>query len=148
MNESIKYFQNGISAVKYQLSIEFYLILVIVVTGGETADQQLSAEVLNLDGTRLCLLPDLPTKRRHHFMSGGMICGGWDSPSKESCTKFEKGKWKEFPWKLQEPRAIHISWERSNGKIRLLGGYFSSSTSEIVSETGSEAAFPMKYDTK
>merc|ERR1712136_91676 len=44
---------------------------VIVVTGGETADQQLSAEVLNLDGTRLCLLPDLPTRRRHHMMSGG-----------------------------------------------------------------------------
>ena len=81
-------------------------------------------------------------------MSGGMICGGWDSPSKESCTKFEKGEWKEFPWKLQEPRALHISWERSNEMIRLLGGEYSPSSSEIVSETGSEAAFPMKYHTK
>jgi len=114
---------------------------VIVVTGGTQNSFLNSAEALNIDGTRLCNLPDLPTPRRHHSMSGRMICGG------KSCIKFDQGNWKEFPWKLQEERGQHSSWKRSDGKTRLLGGYNSRTTSEIISETGSEMGFPMKYKT-
>ena len=115
----------------------------IVVTGGEPPYPK-KAEALNIDGTRLCVLPDLPTLRRYHSMSGGMVCGGYDDPT---CMKFDEGKWKEFSWRLQESRNLHISWARPNGKIRLLGGFNSPRSSEIVSEAGSLAGFTLKYAT-
>ena len=120
----------------------------IVITGGLPFSKN-KAEALNIDGTPLCQLPDLPAPRYYHSMSGGMICGGGlDYPTLRSCIKFEKGKWEELPWKLQEDRMVHVSWTRSDGKIRLLGGQISLNTSEIVSESGSRAGFPLKYKTK
>ena len=117
----------------------------IVITGGLPFSKN-KAEALNIDGTPLCQLPDLPAPRYYHSMSGGMICGGGlDSATLRSCIKFEKGKWEELPWKLQEDRMVHVSWTRSNGKTRLLGGRYSPFTSEIVSETGSEAGFSLKH---
>ena len=123
-----------------------YVISVIIVTGGHPNDY--SAEAINSDGTRLCKLPDLPTPRAYHTMSGGMICGGHDNfDIRESCIKFENGEWVEYPWKLQEERVNHVSWTRPNGKTRLLGGFYEPKKSEIVSETGSEAGFPLKHRT-
>ena len=51
---------------------------------------------------------------------------------------------------LQEERNAHVSWTRSDGKIRLLGGQGESSltTSELVSESGSIAGFPLVYKTR
>merc|ERR1719342_1710190 len=119
---------------------------VIVVTGGEpTSTAGTSAEALNADGTQLCRLPSLPKLRRCHSMDGSMICGGFDSHAQKSCIKFQYGAWKTMPFSLQQIRRYHVSWIRSDGKIRLLGGYDSQSTSELVSETGSAAGFPLKY---
>ena len=134
----------------FKINNAYKLIAVIVVTGGGNQHFSLnSAEALNIDGTRLCNLPDLPTPRRQYSMSGGMICGGFEnSTTRESCIKFDKGKWEAFPWKLQEERGQHVSWTRSDGLTRLLGGHFSPTTSEMVSETGSEAGYPMKYKTR
>ena len=120
----------------------------IIITGGEPESAFKSAEVLNIDGSRLCHLPDLQSVRRHHSMSHGMICGGYDSAVQQSCVKFEQGKWVEFPWKLQEQRSHHESWSWSNGTTILFGGHFSPTTSEIVSETGSVTGFPLKYHTR
>merc|ERR1712198_569486 len=75
-----------------------------------------------------------------------MICGGWHASASNSCLKFDHGKWVGFPWKLKARRSEHVSWTRSNGKTRLLGGYFSLLSSEIVSETGSEAGFSLKHN--
>ena len=122
----------------------------IVVTGGEPYEKVgISAEALNADGTQLCRLPNLPQCQRDHSMDGSMICGGLHSASK-SCIKFQYGAWKTMPFSLQQIRRYHVSWTRSDGKIRLLGGSDSDSlsTSELVSETGSVAGFPLKYDTK
>ena len=124
------------------------LIVVIVVTGGSPTTAGTSAEALNADGTRLCRLPNLPKYRRYHSMDGSMICGGYDSHAQKSCIKFQYGAWKTMPFSLQQIRRYHVSWTRSDGKIRLLGGEFSPLTSELVSETGSVAGFPLKYDTK
>ena len=122
-------------------------VSVIVVTGGEPPYPK-KAEALNIDGTRLCVLPDLPTLRRYHSMSGGMVCGGLDDATiKKTCMKFDEGKWKEFSWRLRQSRRLHISWARPNGKIRLLGGANGYRTSEIVSEAGSLAGFTLKYAT-
>ena len=109
---------------------------------------EISVEALNADGTRLCLLPNLPTFRRYHSMSGSMVCAGVDADALKSCIKFQNGAWKKMPFSLQERRDYHVSWTRSDGKCRLLGGEFSLLTSELVSETGSVAGFPLKYDTK
>ena len=121
------------------------MIVVIVVTGGFFPPLR-SVEVLNLDGTQLCHLPDLPDRRHYHTLSGGIICGGWIATTSNICLKFDHGKWVEFPWKLKEKRREHVSWTRSNGKIRLLGGVYSLRSSDIVSETGNEAGFSLKHD--
>ena len=122
----------------------------IVVTGGYPTSALTSVEALNADGTWLCRLPNLPKIRRYHSMDGSMICGGYDSYAQKSCIKFQYGAWKTMPFSLQQIRRYHVSWTRSDGKIRLLGGSDSDSlsTSELVSETGSVAGFPLKYDTK
>ena len=137
------------------------LIVVIVVTGGDPIihnsqrevidNTATSVEAINADWTRLCVLPDLPTQRRHHTMSGSMVCGGRDTYAMRSCHKFQNGAWKLMPFSLLEKRRYHVSWTRSGGKSRLLGGYDndgSSTTSELVSESGSIAGFPMKYKTE
>ena len=121
----------------------------IDVTGGDPlytgAD---SAEALNADGTQLCRLPNLPTIRRAHSMSGSMVCGGYDSEAWYSCFNFQNGTWKTLPFTLQEKRRYHVSWTRSDGQSRLFGGRYSPLTSELVSESGSIAGFPLKHETK
>ena len=83
------------------------------------------AEALNINGTRLCKLPDLPTPMSGQTMSGRLLCGGRDSNGiPKSCIKFENGLWVELPWNLQENRSQHVSWTRSDGKTRLFGGYY------------------------
>ena len=125
------------------------LIVVIVVTGGEPSETATTnAEALNADGTWLCRLPNLPKYRRQHSMDGSMICGGYDSHAQKSCIKFQYGAWKTMPFSLQQIRFYHVSWTRSDGKIRLLGGSYSFLTSELVSEAGSIKGFPLKYDTR
>ena len=121
----------------------------IVVTGGDSREISggFSAEVLKADGTQLCLLPPIQTYRRYHSMSGNILCGGFEGEinSLKSCDKFQNGTWKTLPFSLQEQRSGHVSWTRSDGKSRLLGGSHSPSTSELVSEAGSITGFPLKY---
>ena len=73
-------------------------------------------------------------------------CGGWHTG--KSCIKFQNGAWKTMPFTLQEARAYHVSWTRMDGMVRLLGGHYSTSTSELVSKYGSIAGFPLKYATR
>ena len=123
------------------------MIVVIVVTGGiSSSTAGTFVEALNADGTRLCLLPNLPSGRRWHTMSGGMVCGGWDA--RKSCIKFQNGAWKKMQFSLQQERFGHVSWTRSGGKSRLFGGRLSLLTSELVSESGSISGFPLKYKTE
>ena len=126
----------------------------IVVIGGYPPANK--AEVLNSDGTRLCHLPDLPDKhlttekRWLASMAEGMVCGGYSNHNRnfeKTCMKPQHGKWTELPWKLTQSRRASVSWKRPDGKTMLLGG-LSSRTSEIVSETGSVAGFPLKYITQ
>ena len=51
-------------------------ILVILVTGGASEKAVISVEVLNNDGTPLCMLSDLPNERLLHTMNNDMLCGG------------------------------------------------------------------------
>ena len=145
------------------ITIYFYLFAVIVVASGwplETYEDKVEAankaEVLNSDGTRFCHLPDLPNnyvrtnKRYLASMAEGMICGGYSNNNRnfdKTCLKLQHEKWTELPWKLMQRRRASVSWKRPDGQTRLLGG-LRSSTSEIVSKTGSVAGFPLKYQTQ
>ena len=144
------------------INIYFHKFAVIVVASGWPLDYgdkvaaANKAEVLNSDGTRLCHLPDLPDKhiktdkRYLASIAEGMICGGYSNHNhtfEKTCIKLQHDQWTELPWKLKQRRRAHVTWKRPDGKTMLLGG-LRSSTSEIVSESGSVAGFPLKYRTQ
>ena len=68
-----------------------------MVTGGFNGRSLTSVELLLLNGTRLCALPDLPGARHHHSQSGLLACGGGHSRESEqnSCVKFSGGTWEQ-----------------------------------------------------
>merc|ERR1712241_1292954 len=55
---------------------------VVMVTGGGSAET--SVELLFINGTRLCALPDLPGGRWFHSQSGSLACGGSGSSSEQT----------------------------------------------------------------
>ena len=80
-----------------------------------------------------------------------MLCGVYDWKDMnrcKSCLKYEAGTWKKYEWSLLKGRARHVSWKRPDGKIQLMGGLFSGTTSEVVSSSGSQPGFDLKYDTR
>merc|ERR1719300_877170 len=123
----------------------------IITTGGYFDNAYRSVEALHSDGTPLCKLPDLPDDRQAHTMEGGMLCGvyDWKDTNRcKSCLKYEAGTWKKYEWSRLKGRARHVSWKRPDGKIQLMGGLFSGTTSEVVSSSGSQPGFDLKYDTR
>ena len=62
---------------------------------------QTTVDLLSIDGTKLCSLPDLLAGRDHHSQNGLLVCGGghWKPGSAlaevaASCDTFADGKWK------------------------------------------------------
>ena len=67
---------------------------VLMVTGGWGPDGPgKSVELLSVDGTNLCSLPDLPQKRYWHSQNGNLICGGGHSSVRKTCVTFSGGVW-------------------------------------------------------
>jgi len=114
----------------------------ILVTGGHQSST--SVEALRSDGTPLCSLPDLPEFRRWHTMDYNLLCGGTEERFGQTCLQYGEGGWTKLSWKLQERREEHISWRRPGGDIQLFGGEYSD-TSEIVTPSGSQKVFDLKY---
>ena len=52
-----------------------------------------SAELLHLNGSRMCSLPNLPEYRNGHTQSGLLTCGG--GRVKKTCITFTGGEWKK-----------------------------------------------------
>ena len=122
------------------------MILVIVVAGGYlTSTITTTVEAISLDGTPLCTLPDLPDARRRQTLDGHIMCGG--SPTKTSCLHYVAGKWTRFRRNFVNSRSDHVSWMRPDGEVVLLGGEFSKKTSEVVTASGKQTGFDLKYDT-
>ena len=64
-----------------------------MVTGGSTASAQpTSVELLFMNGTRLCSLPNLPEARKLHSQSGNIICGGEGGESREEAVPGTRGR--------------------------------------------------------
>ena len=91
---------------------------VILVSGG--SGTEVSVELLDTNGTRLCSLPALPANRRGHAQAGLTVCGGHTSPVSTSChTLASTGVWEESHTLVQERRWASV-WRSPQG-LMLLG---------------------------
>ena len=118
----------------------------VIVGGLQDTGSTKSIEILNDDGTPFCVLDDLPQERHLHTHDGRILCGGESDP--KNCIKFKDGDWVHFA-NLTQQRARHVSWKQ-DCKTRLMGGYYSPKSTEVVSENGSVTTigFELKYDTR
>ena len=117
-------------------------VSVVMVTGGFNGRSLTSVELLLLNGTRLCALPDLPGARHHHSQSGLLACGGGHSRESEqnSCVKFSGGTW-EQTHTLGQGRYAHTAWASPQG-VLLMGSTYSQGmkTTELLNDDGSTTA--------
>ena len=121
----------------------------ILITGGYNGSSYYltTAELYYKNGTKLCLLPDLPSGRSGHSQYGVITCGGYVSTEAYNCVTLRKGEWVPSHH-LRHKRAYHVTWTRDN-EIILIGGDYSQTTSEILRTDSSvtSSGFSLKYKT-
>ena len=102
-------------------------------------------EALTTDGTPLCTLPDLPDDRISMTMDNNIMCGGYFT--KSSCLYFVDGEWTKYRIDLETERSGHVSWQRPDGEVILIGGEFEyvERTSEVVSSSGHRKGFTLQH---
>jgi len=127
---------------------------VILVTGGAIGKALISVEVLNNDGTPLCMLSDLPNERLLHTMNNDMLCGGGDELPMASCLQYTDGGWKEYTSYTHKKKIHHVSWLRPDGGVQLIGGWRGDRRPEeheptvIVKGSSSKPGFKTKHHTE
>ena len=116
------------------------IISVVVVTGGSIGANVMtnSVELLFMNGSKLCSLPNLPEARKLHSQSFDLICGGDGGES--SCVEFIGGTRTNT---LATPREGHISWASSNGVV-LMGHHYQpqATTASWLTEDGGDFTLP------
>ena len=110
--------------------------------GGDSTKSLKSIEAITTDGTPLCTLPDLPDDRYFHTMDNHILCGG--SKTRTSCLNYVAGNWTKYGDDLMTEREYHVSWQRPDGKVLLIGGY-GDNTSEVVSSSGHQKGFNLQH---
>ena len=116
-----------------------------MVTGSDGRWDGNSAELLNINGTKLCALPNLPAARNYHSQTGLLTCGGGTRSSEQkSCVKFSGGEWKKTH-NLGIERFGHTAWASPLG-VLLVGNSvgssvtdkerMSSKTTELLTDNG------------
>jgi len=126
---------------------------VILVTGGASEKAIISVEVLNNDGTPLCMLSDLPNERLLHTMNNDMLCGGGNELPMASCLQYTDGGWKEYTSYTHKKKIYHVSWLRPDGGVQLIGGWVAGRQEEhdptvIVKGSSSKPGFKTKHHTE
>jgi len=126
---------------------------VILVTGGASEKAVISVEVLNNDGTPLCMLSDLPNERLLHTMNNDMLCGGGNELPMASCLQYTDGGWKEYTSYTHKKKMYHVSWLRPDGGVQLIGGWGDGRQEEheptvIVKGSSSKPGFKTKHHTE
>ena len=94
-----------------------------------------------------CVLPSLPEEMFAHTSDEGTLCGGEYSSS--ICITFSSGKWVTSHALAQE-RSFHTSWNnKEEGKIILMGGDYSRTTTDTITEGENDGVpgFPLNYKT-
>ena len=116
-------------------------------TGGYNGGSLSSVEVYVPSTNTFCSLPSLPVRTDEHSQDGLLQCGGYPN-SLQSCHTFHSasGEWKETN-RLSERRDEHSSWQREDETVLLMGGAYSLTTTEIVSDSSavSTPGFSLKY---
>ena len=127
------------------------LFSVILVSGGFNSDAWKSVEVLYTNGTSYCTLPDIPGDRYGHTQDGLTACGGDDAGMEDNCVTLSNGQWTQSHTLLYD-RRDHTSWALGDGRVVLMGGFYSGSetTTEIISSDSATTTegFTLKYETR
>ena len=121
-------------------------------TGGYNSNNEWlsSVEVYVPSTNTSCSLPSLPVETWGHSQDGLLLCGGYPN-SRHSCHTFhsDSGEWRVKTHRLSEGRLYHSSWQREDETVLLMGGGYSPTTTEIVSDSSavSTPGFSLKYFT-
>ena len=120
-------------------------------TGGLNRNRLSSVEVYHPGTNTSCTLPSLPKKNSHHSQDGLVLCGGYGSESGRSCNTLntDTAQWTKTH-SLSERRDVHSSWRREDGSILIIGGDYSDTSTELVSDSSgvSTPGFTLKYETR
>ena len=123
-------------------------IAALIMTAGGNGILQSSVEVYVPSTNTSCSLPSLPVGTERHSQDGLLLCGG--ESNREQCHAFhsDSGEWVRTH-NLSEKRSGHSSWQREDGTVLLMGGRYSPTTTEIVSDSSavSTPGFSLKYNT-
>ena len=122
----------------------------LIMTGGWNGDDLRSVLVYHPGTNTTCTLPRLdPPGISAHSQDGLVACGGKFPSSRSCCTlNTDTAQW-TTTHRLSEPRWGHTSWKREDGSNLLIGGAFSETTTELVSDSSgvSTPGFTLKYET-
>ena len=119
-------------------------------TGGYNGTDKLSSVEVYHPGTNTsCTLPSLPGGIWRHSQDGFIQCGGDGSRQFCHTLNTDTAQWTKTH-SLSEKRYQHKSSRREDGSILLIGGYYSKTTTELVSDSSavSTTGFTLKYEKK
>jgi len=121
----------------------------LIITGGYNDDYLRSVEVYHPGTNTSCSLPSLPEKISGHSQDGFIQCGGSNSYKSCHTLNTDTAQWTKTH-SLSEKRYQHKSSRREDGSILLIGGYYSKTTTELVSDSSavSTTGFTLKYEKK
>ena len=119
-------------------------------TGGWNGGGLRSVEVYHPGTNTSCTLPSLPKGISSHSQDGLVLCGGYpDTGTSCHTLNTDTAQWTKTH-SLSERRDSHASWRREDGSILIIGGDYSKTTTELVSESSgvSTPGFTLKYTTE
>ena len=116
---------------------ETKLGLVLTGSGGGLKGSPLklkSSEILHLNGTHRCSLPDFPIETWGHSQNGLTVCGNSEVTYRSNCYELMDGVW-TLTQTLLKPRVYHSSWQSNKGLFMMGGvGIKSEQNTEILSQ--------------
>ena len=95
----------------------------------QNSETNYAVEVLRVDGTAWCNLPDLPDEREEHTQSGLLTCGGYSSD--DNCVRFSEGHWNISHEDLNRKNR-HSAWSSSKHGTIIIGF----DTAEYLADNG------------
>ena len=116
--------------------------LMLTGSGGGPADSPRklkSVEIIHLNGTHRCSLPDFPNATWGHSQNSLTVCGNSDRMYRSNCFKLQDGAW-TISHTLLKPRVYHSSWQSTAGIVLMGGvGYRSENNTETLSQINAES---------